>query len=70
MANAVSLFEFLADELPQMTPDMTLRGVKDLIPFLTQPDDLHVSYILERCRPETIMVTITLVGARRDRLFR
>ncbi|MBL8590568.1 MAG: hypothetical protein JNK46_18685 [Methylobacteriaceae bacterium] len=43
---------------------MTLNGVKDLIPFLTRLDDLRVSYTLGRFRPDTIMVTITLVGAR------
>lgn len=47
-----------------MTPDMTLKGVGDLIPFLTRLDDLRVSYTLQRCRPETIMVTIMLLGTR------
>lgn len=50
--------------MQEMTPDMSLHGIRDLIPFLTYLDDQHVSYTLERCRPETIMVTVTIVGAR------
>jgi len=43
---------------------MTLGGVKDLIPFLSFLDDKHVSYVLARDRDDSIMVTVTVVGAR------
>ena len=34
-----------------MTPEMTLNGVKDLIPFLKCLDDLRVSYTLYDAGP-------------------
>ena len=43
---------------------MTLDGVKDLIPFLDFLDEKKVCFTLGRERPETIMVTILILGAR------
>lgn len=43
---------------------MTLRGIKDLIPFLAHLDKNHVSYTLARYRNDSVMVTLTFVGAR------
>lgn len=43
---------------------MTLHGIKDLIPFLAYLDGKHVSYLLARDRDDSIMVTITIIGAR------
>lgn len=43
---------------------MRPNGISDLLPFLAYLDELALTYRFDRCRPDTIMVTITLVGIR------
>jgi hypothetical protein len=43
---------------------MTLSGMNDLLPFLNYLDKLHIKYRIEHMRPDSLMVTYTLLGAR------
>ena len=43
---------------------MTLSGMNDLLPFLNTLDKLHIKYRIEHMRPDSLMVTYTLLGAR------
>ena len=43
---------------------MKLNGIGDLLPFLNLLKDHSIVYRLEHMRPDSIMVTLTLVGAR------
>ena len=43
---------------------MKLNGICDLLPFLNFFKDHSFFYRLEQMRPDSIMVTLTLVGAR------
>ena len=43
---------------------MKLNGIGDLLPFLNLMKDRSIVFRLEQMRPDSIMVTLTLVGAR------
>ena len=43
---------------------MKLNGIGDLLPFLNLLDDHSIVYRLEHMRAESVMVTLSLVGAR------
>ena len=43
---------------------MKLNGICDLLPFLNLMKDRSIVFRLEQMRPDSIMVTLTLVGAR------
>ena len=43
---------------------MKLNGISDLLPFLNFLKDHSIVYRLEQMRPDSIMVTLSLVGAR------
>jgi hypothetical protein len=41
-----------------------IKGMPDLLPFLNFLNAKGVSYIVQHCRYDALMVTITLVGER------
>lgn len=43
---------------------MTLGGIRDLLPFLSFLADHRIGFRIEQDRPDSVMVTLTLLGAR------
>jgi hypothetical protein len=47
-----------------MRANMTLRGIIDLLPFLKFLREQRIGFSLSQDRPDSVMVTLTLVGCR------
>lgn len=44
--------------------NMLESGIQDLIPFLNRLREKRIHFVIESCNDDSVMVTLTLVGAR------